>query len=83
VAAAAAAAAASLLSICVMLAGAGSGDVRVCGVAGCASGPGCGGKQMYHYSSVVACSSCSEMLGLPPIVSLQSIAVIICTNLHE
>ena len=56
VAAAAAAAAAVRLSIGVMLAGAAGSDVvRVCGVA---VRPGCGGKQMYHYSSaVVACCS--------------------------
>jgi len=76
-----AAASASRLSIGVMLAGDAGGDVvRVCGVA---VRPGCGGKQMYHYSSaVVACSSCSAMVGLLPILSLQSKAVNICTTWH-
>jgi len=79
--AAAAAAAASRLSIGVMLAGAAGSDVvRVCGVA---VRPGCGGKQMYHYSSaVVACSSCSAMVGLLSILSLQNKAVNIRTTWH-
>jgi len=70
--------AASRLSIGVMLAGAGAGGsdvVRVCGVAVLC----CGGKQMYHYSSVVACSWYSAMVGLLPILSLQNIAINICT----
>jgi len=69
-----AAAAASPLSIGVMLAGA---AVMLCVFV---VWPGCGGKQMYHYSSVVACSSCSAMVALLPILSLQSIAVNICTT---